>query len=115
MKTTRSIRTKAHTKEKRTIRVRANCIAWFFKLRNISQVTIKRVDPICIVVSVKHVALNRSYACALFVKPYKSVLLKSYTIAIKDLSCFTMQKGHFTKHLSPELVNLSQQIDTCSK
>ena len=77
--------------------------------------TIKRVHPICIVVSINYVALNRSNACALFVQPYKSTQLKSYSITIKDLACFTMQREHFTNHLSPEPVNVSQQINTCSK
>ena len=41
MKTTRSIETNADPKEEGTIRYWANCIAWFSKLKNISQVTIK--------------------------------------------------------------------------
>ena len=86
MKITRSIKTNAHPKEKETIIYWANCIAWLFKylekpsFRNISQVTIKRVHSICIAVSINHVTLNWSNACALFVQQYKSVLLKSYTL-----------------------------------
>ena len=34
---------------------------------------------------------------------YYQNLLKSYTIMIKDLACFTTQKERFTEDLSPEL------------
>ena len=73
MKTTRPIETNAHPKEEGTIRYWANCIAWFSKLKNISQVTIKKVHPICNVTSINYVALNRSNVVVLNV-----VLLKSY-------------------------------------
>ena len=38
-------------------------LTWFFKLGNASQVTAKRVNPICILVSVNYVTLNRPTAC----------------------------------------------------
>ena len=106
MKTTRPIETNAHPKEEGTIRYWANCIAWFSKLKNISQVTIKKVHPICNVASINYVALNRSNVVVLNVLNL---------ITIKDLAHFAMQKEHFTKHLSPELGNVTQQINTCSK
>lgn len=73
MKTARPIETNAHPKEEGTIRYWANYIAWFSKLKNISQVTIKKVHPICNVASINYVALNRSNVVVLNV-----VLLKTY-------------------------------------